>query len=119
MTEIRAEPEQVFRCAIVLEPREPFHRWFNSLDPDGPPFAAYQDDEGEAIYLVPEMETPATTLAIVDEHYEYFFVSALSAQCTDFSKWPRRRTRRMFDEWFAVRLHSLVFDVDPSPLRHG
>jgi hypothetical protein len=30
--------------------------------------------------------------------------------------WPQDRDLKMFLEWFDVEFHSLIFDLDPTPL---
>ncbi len=36
----------------------------------------------------------------------------------DRQAWPRKRTYRIFREWFDVRLIELVFDLSGEPLVH-
>ncbi len=82
-------------------------------------YAEVSRDEGETVFLIPELEEPDATRAYVDEHFDTFFTHVLEVHCPNFSLWPRPRTATKFREWFRVRVHSLVLDVDPSPLVRG
>lgn len=49
------------------------------------------------------------------KHFDYFFESWLFGWSTDPAQWPPRRTRRMFREWFEVRIHTMVEDTVDAP----
>lgn len=114
---VRFPPEQVFRVALVLEPRQPFIDWHDALG--APRYEEVSQDEGETVFLIPELVDPAETQAYIDEYFDTFFTQVLEMHCPDFKLWPRKRTAALFRSWFRVRVHSLVIDVDPAPLRHG
>ena len=48
-------------------------------------------------------------------NFEYFFESWLFGWSTDPTQWPQRRTRRMFRDWFDVRIHTMVKDTLDAP----
>ena len=37
---------------------------------------------------------------------------------TDESLWPKKRTLKMFREWFAIEYRSMVWDLDTTPLEY-
>ena len=61
------------------------------------------------------MDTVEDIHAFVDKHFAYFFEDWLEGWCTDPSMWPKRRTRRMFRDWFDVRIHTMVEDTVEGP----
>jgi hypothetical protein len=104
------------RCAIVLTPLEPYITWANGLEEGGPKFDDTRDEEGEPVFLGPQVDTVAEAEAFVQKNFAYFFDHYLEQWCTDESFWPAPRTRTMFKKWFAVRIHSWVEDVIDAPL---
>ena len=52
----------------------------------------------------------------VDKHFSLFFEEWLEDWCTDESLWPRRRSRKMFRDWFEVRVFEIVHDAIALPL---
>ena len=108
----------VNRCAILLTPRAPYIAWANSLDDDGP---RYEDDDAAAddsrpIFLGPDVDEPGQAARFVDKNFSLFFEEWLESWCTDESQWPKRRTRKMFREWFDVRIFELVHDTLDRPI---
>lgn len=114
---IRFPPEQVHRCSLVIEPRQPFVDWHDALHPDADGYAAIALDEGETVFLIPPFDDPDEAHAFVDEHFDVFFTHILEMHCADFQRWPQRRTVEQFRTWFQARIHSLVLDIDREPLR--
>lgn len=108
----------VNRCAVLLSPKPPYVAWANSLDDDGPRFEDVDDpnDDPRQVFLIPDVDQPGQAAAFVDKHFNMFFEEWLESWCTDPSMWPQRRTRRMFREWFEVRIFELVHDTVDEPL---
>lgn len=107
---------QVNRTAIILIPKQPYADWANSLDVDGPRFELSDGDDELTVFLGPEVDTVQEVHAFVDKHFDYFFESWLQDWSLDVAQWPTRRTRRMFHEWFDVRIHTMVEDTVDAPL---
>lgn len=103
------------RSAIIVTPKQPYADWANSIDDDGPRFDLRDEDDSLTVFLGPEMDTVEEIQAFVNKHFDHFFEHWLDGWCTDESMWPKRRTRRMFREWFDVRIHTMVEDTVEAP----
>jgi len=103
------------RSAIILIPMQPYADWANSLDDDGPRFVMSDADDELTVFLGPELDTVDEIDTFVTRHFDFFFEHWLAGWCTDSAQWPQRRTRRMFREWFHVRIHTMVEDVVDGP----
>ena len=103
------------RSAILLIPKQPYVEWANSLDDDGPRFEISEANDELTVFLGPELDTVEEIEAFVTKHFDYFFDYWLEGWCTEPSLWPRRRTRRMFHEWFEIRIHTMIEDVVDAP----
>ena len=115
-TNRRSLPTQLNRCAILLTPKQPFIDWANGVDSEGPRFEDTFQDEGEPVFLGPDVNTIDETRAFVVENFDYFFDFYLEMWYVDETKWPQGRTVEMFQHWFDVRIHSIVENVVDAPL---
>jgi hypothetical protein len=103
------------RSAIILMPKQPYADWANSLDDDGPRFSISDADDELTIFLGPALDSVEHIDAFITKNFDFFFEHWLEGWCTDPAQWPPRRTRRMFREWFDVRIHTMVEDVIDAP----
>jgi hypothetical protein len=108
----------VNRCAILLTPKAPYIAWANSLDTNGPRYEDIDEPESDArpMYLGPDIDEPGDAARFIDKNFDLFFESELEYWCTDEALWPRRRTRKMFREWFDVRVFEIIHDTVDRPL---
>jgi len=104
------------RSAIIVIPKQPYIDWSKSVFDDDIPFELSEDD-ALPVFLGPDADYTEEINAFVKKHFDFFFEHWLEAWCTDESLWPKRRTRKMFHEWFDVRVHSWVEDVVDAPLK--
>ena len=103
------------RSAILVIPRQPYADWANSLDEDGPRFELSEASDELTVFLGPELDTVDEIEAFVLKHFDFFFEYWLFGWSTDSAQWPKRRTRRMFRDWFEIRIHTMVEDVLDAP----
>ena len=103
------------RTAIILIPKQPYVDWANSLDDDGPRFEISEANDQLTVFLGPDLDSVDEIDAFVTENFDFFFAHWLFGWSTDPSQWPKRRTRRMFRDWFDVRIHSMVEDAVDAP----
>ena len=103
------------RSAILVIPKQPYADWANSLDDDGPRFQISEANDDLTVFLGPDFDTVDEIEAVVSKHFDFFFEYCLSGWSTDPAQWPKRRTRRMFREWFEIRIHTMVEDVVNAP----
>jgi hypothetical protein len=105
--------ETINRNAIIVKPRQPFHDWLNTVFPD-----EKEDNfiEENNIYLIREMDNNDQIKRWIKSNFDLLFINELNDWYTDESKWPAKRTYKMFAEWFDVEVHSMVLDLEDSPL---
>jgi len=96
------------RAVLIVRPKQPFLDWAARLDDSD----VVPDPEGEqTVYLIPEFDDDREAAAVLEEVYAEIFERELHGWHTDESAWPQNRTLKMFREWFAIELHSVVEDV--------
>ncbi len=111
--------ESINRFAVVIHPLRPFMEWVNRPAVRGTdeliPLEALQEDA--TVILTPEMDTTDAALNWLKNHKPQLFEMELESWCTDRSTWPEKRTARLFDEWFDLEVHTMVFDAVDEPIR--
>ena len=102
------------RSAIVLVPKQPYIEWTKAVFADD---TAFDPSERDAlpVFLGPEVVDSSEIDAFVDKHFAWLFEHWLESWCTDDALWPKRRTRKMFYEWFDIRIHSWVEEMVDAP----
>lgn len=112
----RAIPVKIVnRCAITVEPRQPFMEWAQQLQPDQPlPPGAFEP----GLYLLPPYDSRKDAIELLQQGYEEIFCSELETWSNDPETWPSPRSLTLFHEWFTFRFYDLVSDQGHEPLAH-
>jgi len=109
------------RNAIILLPKQPALDWIMRVDPQPmPDFTLEGLRQEQDVYLLPsgEINTPEQAQQWALQNFSILFESFLHDWFTNEAMWPKRRTRKMFQEWFDVQYHSLIWDLSPDPIEH-
>jgi hypothetical protein len=48
--------------------------------------------------------------------FDWLFSEQLNNWYTDEARWPAKRTYKMFKQWFAFSLHTMVWDSVEGPV---
>jgi hypothetical protein len=105
--------ESINRNAILIRPRKPFYDWLNNTFKDDEPI--WEADENN-IYLIREMISNEDVKKWIKKNFDGLFINELSDWCRDQSDFPKKRTYKLFCDWFEVEVHSLVFDLEEFPV---
>ena len=103
--------EAVNRHAIVVKPKQPLLNWINALYPDLP-----EDGSETTVYLVKERENREETEKWLRHKFKDIFDNELNECHTDENDWPQKRTYKLFTDWFDTEIHTMVDDVEESPI---
>ncbi len=101
------------RIAAVVEPKEPYLAWARALDDGGPSMDSLSAEDLTSVYLIDQEENAEKSLR---RNWDWIFEEKLFSWHRDRQGWPRKRTLRIFREWFDVRLIDLVYDLSDDPL---
>lgn len=115
------EHATINRTLILVLPKQPALDWIRSVD-DAPIDGLTLEDmrQEQEVYLLPEglINTPEEAEQWALERFSVLFASFLHSWFIDDSLWPKRRTRKLFKEWFEVQFHSTIWDLSTDPLEH-
>lgn len=114
---------QLNRGLVVFRYKQPYIDWVKGAGEFPIEITLKQaNDDGEA-FLLPTFESSidpvdGTEDAIkwVEKRWRMLFEHILGSWIIDESKWPKKRTLKMFREWFDVEYKSMVWDMGHEPL---
>jgi hypothetical protein len=114
----------VNRSLMLIIFRQPYVDWANQL----PDRSESEHDEPHTIEsinqeptacLVPEIFDDDELEAFLERMWVPLFEKELASWCTDEKLWPKKRSFKMFTEWFEISFSSMVFDLwSKEPLDH-
>jgi hypothetical protein len=61
--------------------------------------------------LVPDFNSPGELMAYIEPLKSHWFENELATWNSNQAAWPRNRTSKLFDQWFEVEIHSMVWDA--------
>jgi hypothetical protein len=103
------------RSAVVVRPKQPFVAWLKSIEELHLPDVT-QAQLGTTLYLVPAWDDPADAEKVLGRVHDEIFCRELESWSTDEATWPKRRSLKLFKQWFDVVHFDLVQDVGPGPI---
>ena len=104
------------RAAAIIKPKQPYVDWANSFDDGGPTLDLEEARQSPNAYLREEQDMPEQLLKFVERHYRRIFEEKLDGWITDPDVWPKKRTLKVFKEWFDVEICEMVYDLGKKHL---
>jgi hypothetical protein len=104
------------RSLVLIKAKQPFINWVNRK-PFSIPLTPADVNQDCLAVLVPDFDTPAELLAYLAPLKEQWFEMELATWNADRLTWPTSRTAELFDGWFELEIHSMVWDTDPTPIQ--
>ena len=100
------------RSAAIVIPKQPFLEWAKLDDETGIAPAVYQTMREEPnVYLLPEYEDDHSKKEVLEDFWPQLVAAMLGGWLREETMWPHDRTFEMFNEWFEVRMMSIVEDL--------
>lgn len=84
--------------------------WFNDTIPLDRPLTLEEQQQDCTAILVPDLLSYKDVLEYLEPFNSSLFEMELKQWERDRSAWPEETTGEMFDAWFAVEVHSMVWD---------
>jgi hypothetical protein len=110
------DPEQqgtlalIDRGVAIIKPKQPFVDWVNRTVPLSEPLTLAELTDDRTAILVPNLDSRETVMEYLEPLKPLLFEIELESWILDPSKWPEGRTGAMFDAWFDIEVHSMVWD---------
>lgn len=114
--------KMINRTAVVIKPRQPFLEWINNtpqLNLSSPVTMEELLEDCDTI-LLPDTDSLEEAHELLEPLKPDLFSVQLDGWLRDPSAWPQDRSAAVFDQWFALEVHSMVLDLVEEPiLRDG
>jgi hypothetical protein len=108
---------QVNRVIVILIPKLPFLQWIFAVEPGLELTLDELRAEQDALLLsISEIETLQGAKAWAYRNWKVLFDKALCDWYTDERSWPSARTLAMFEQWFDIEWHPLVWDLSSTQI---
>lgn len=97
------------RTVVTIKGKEPFVEWANSFD-DGAPKMDIDESHSTA-YLIPDIYDEFNYEKYLKKNFKTIFEAELYSWMMDPNVWPKKRTYKVFGEWFEIQTSTMVFDL--------
>lgn len=104
----------LYRHALFITRKQPYLDWANQCTEDSTALTEELSQQQRNVYLVDEIDGEPVLEELVSDYWEEIFNRECESWILAEDRWPKSRTRALFDEWFAVELSATVFDLDPD-----
>ena len=108
--------ELINRGVVVIKPKPPFQEWVNSDPTVSSPVSMENLQQDCTAILVPDFFGPQDALDYLEPLKPALFEMELEGWNLDRGTWPSKRTNEVFDAWFELEVHSMVWDSVDAPI---
>jgi hypothetical protein len=104
--------ELLKRSAVVILAKEPLVEWLHSIAELAlDEITLEQANDDATVLLIPEMTTMAEVQAYLQAGKVFLLEQELENWTEDREVWPHPLSGKLFDEWFEVRHHTMVWET--------
>jgi hypothetical protein len=107
------------RGVVIIRPKQPFLNWLSSVEKQlgQQPFSIDLTEEGNA-FLIPDEDITDSKDAqrYIERRWKEIFEQFLYEWIIEDSLWPKKRTLKMFREWFEMIYAPMTWDFANQPL---
>ena len=107
------------RSAIVVKYKTPFLEWVTSNQKGSITFSLNKINHDNILYLIEEYDDLYHLEEIIKSQYKSIFKDVLKGWCNDKSKWPKKMSLKLFNEWFEINAHSRIKDLETIPIEYA
>ena len=103
--------QSINRTAAIIEPKQPFVDWLNSLPDDDHDYTLEELSADNLTFLIPEADSRDEAMDYVRKKHDLVFEWELWGWVTAKEWWPGKRNWKVFKEWFEIEINSEIFDL--------
>lgn len=114
---------QLNRGLVVLRYKQPYVDWVKTAGEAPIEITLEQANEDGDAFLLPTYESQldpvdGTEDAVkwIEKRWRMIFEHVLESWIIDEVEWPKKRSLKMFREWFDIEYKSIVWDMSSEPL---
>ena len=99
------------RTALTVIPKQPYIRWANALDDNGPKLDVNDPHYEPTVYLIDEVTDDMALNSALRRYCSQIFENELANWHLLVADWPQKRDLRTFKDWFEVKVSTVVLDL--------
>jgi hypothetical protein len=99
------------RSVAIIKPKQPYIDWANSVVDEDEQYSVDDFSTDCSVILLPVVDSDEHAEVFIKEMFQDVFEMELLSWMADDEIWPENITYKMFQEWFDVEFHSMVFDL--------
>ena len=103
--------ELIDRDVAIIKPKQPLVDWVNCTVPLSTPVSQEELENDCTAILVPDLGSLEAVLEYLQPLKPLLFEMELEDWDLDPIDWPKERTDEVFDAWFDIEVHSMVWDL--------
>lgn len=110
-------PADLEISVLTITPKKPFYDWamnLSDIDEDEKELDLEDFKNDTSAHIVPPIESVDDFQFVLQENYVMIFRNELFGWSQDPKTWPEELTMDLFNNWFDVSLHSMVYDLTPD-----
>ena len=107
------------RSAIVVKYKTPFLKWVTSNPKGSIKISLNKINHDNIVYLIEEYDDLRHFEEIIKSQYNSIFKDVLKSWCKDKSKWPKKVSFKLFNEWFEIHAHCRIKDLETIPIEYS
>ncbi len=107
------------RGVVVVQPQDPFLDWINCDPTLSSPITMEHLQQDRTAILAPELGSLEDALEYLEPLKSKLFEMELEAWNLDPATWPQERTTELFDAWFELQVHSMVWDAGDTRIKRS
>jgi hypothetical protein len=101
------------RTAITITPKQPYIEWANSFDD-----AEKYDKPHATTILIPDKYDEFNYESYLKKICKIVFEEELESWMAEPNDWPKKRTYKIFKEWFEVICSDMTWDYGVGDIEH-
>ena len=106
------KPGYLNRNAVIVHYKQPFVDLFNETH--DPSTTRYRLES--TVYLIDTMFSPQQRLDWLKKNYDKIFTNELREQGISLVDWPKKRTFKVFSQYFDAEFKVTAFDLEKQPI---
>src|SRR5579864_2009093 len=107
--------QELNRIISIIKPTTKMLEWLNQ-QPGQTEILTLNDIHSDCTaILIPPFDNPEDAHQYIDDMSSEIFENELTSWGVNEKDWPKSRTIEMFEAWFDVEFHSMVFDASDYP----
>ncbi len=102
---------EIDRITAIVKPKSAFLDWLKTYSEEYYEFTIEDLTNDCTALLIPVVESPEEAQDYIESMHQTITRNELDLLDIDQTSWPKTIDQALFDDWFEIEFHSMVFDT--------